>query len=70
MIEWYDLNARHEAMFLWLGGILLFTMAKSGGVRTSVLRLLESFIKPVILGPGSWSLHSCSRVGYCCGYLW
>lgn len=51
MIEWYDLNARHEAMFLWLGGILLFTMAKSGGVRKSILRLLKSFIRPVILGP-------------------
>ena len=51
MIEWYDLNARHEAMFLWFGGILLFTMAKSGGVRKSTIRLVQSFIRPVILGP-------------------
>ena len=51
MIEWHDLNARHEAMFLWLGGILLFAMAKSGDVRKSILSLLQLFIRPVILGP-------------------
>ncbi len=51
MIEWYDLNARHEAMLLWLGVILLSTVAGSGGVRKSVLLLLKLFIKPIILVP-------------------
>ena len=36
-------------MFLWLGGILLFTMAMSGEVRKSILGILKSFIKPIIL---------------------
>ena len=70
MIEWYDLNARHEAMFLWLGGILLFIMAKSGDVRISVLHLLESFIKPVLLGPVLGLFIVVAGVGYCCGHRW
>lgn len=70
MVEWYDLNARHEAMFLWLGVILLFAMAKSGGARSSILSLLESFIKPVILGPVLGLFIVVAGVGYRRRYVW
>ena len=41
MIDWYDLNARHEAVTLWLGAFLIYALATSGGVRGSVLDLLK-----------------------------
>ena len=41
MIEWYDLNARHEAAILWFGAFLIYALAASSGVRQSVLGLLK-----------------------------
>ena len=51
MIEWYDLNARHEATFLWLGGFVIWAFVKSGAVRESIRHLLNSFIRPIVLVP-------------------
>ena len=41
MIDWYDLNARHEAAVLWFGALFIYSLAASSGVRQSVLGLLK-----------------------------
>ena len=41
MIDWYDLNARHEAAILWFGALFIYSLAASSGVRQSVLGLLK-----------------------------
>ena len=41
MIEWYDLNARHEAAILWFGAFSIYALAASSGVRRSILGLLK-----------------------------
>ena len=41
MIDWHDLNARHEAAILWFGALSIYSLAASSGVRQSVLGLLK-----------------------------
>ena len=50
MLEWHDLNARHEAALFWIGLFLLFAIAKSAGVRQSTRGLLRSFLAPLVSG--------------------
>ncbi len=42
MIDWYDLNARHEAAILWFGALFICLLAASSGVRQSVLGILKT----------------------------
>ncbi len=42
MIEWHDLNARHEAAILWVGAFLLYALAASSAVRQSVLGIQKA----------------------------
>ena len=51
MPEWYDLNARHAATFLWVSTILFVLVVKSADVRRSVYGLLTTLLKPVISLP-------------------
>ena len=51
MIEWYDLNARHEATVLWVGGFVIWAIVTSEAVRESIRHLLSSFIRPILLVP-------------------
>ena len=48
MLEWYDLNARHEATFLWAAVVLLSFVAKSSRARSQTLHLLRALLKPSI----------------------
>ena len=49
MLDWYDLNARHVAIFLWMTAFLVFVLVKSSPVRKSVLGVLRSLDDPLIL---------------------
>ena len=49
MIDWYDINARHEAAILWLGALSIVALAASSGVRQSVLELLKTLGHRTIL---------------------
>ena len=49
MVDWYDLNARHEAAILWFGALLIYALAASSGVRQSVLGLLKILVHRTIL---------------------
>ena len=51
MLEWQDLNARHEAAILWLSAMLVVATATSSDVRRSVHDLLRMLLRPVILLP-------------------
>ncbi len=42
MIEWFDLNARHEAATLWIGTFLIYAVAWSSDVRKSCFGLLKT----------------------------
>ena len=48
MLEWHDLNARHEATFLWVATMLVIAVARSADVRRSVYDLLKMLLKPDI----------------------
>ncbi len=48
MLEWYDLNARHEATVLWLGAMLVFAAARSANVRRSAYSLPKTFLQPAV----------------------
>ena len=48
MLEWHDLNARHEATFLWLGAMLVIAAARSAGARRSAYDLLRMLFQPAI----------------------
>ena len=49
MIDWYDLNARHEAALLWFGALLIFAIATSIAVRSSLLSLLKILLQRTLL---------------------
>ena len=49
MIEWYDLNARHQAALLWSLIALLLLLVRFANVRASFRGLLLSLFKPVII---------------------
>lgn len=48
MFEWYDLNARHEATFIWIGGVMIFFFIKSAEVRRSFGHLVKVFLSPFV----------------------
>ena len=48
MLEWHDLNARHEASILWLSAMLVFAAASSPDVRRSAYDLLRMLLQPAI----------------------
>ncbi|MDE0353869.1 MAG: DUF2511 domain-containing protein [bacterium] len=48
MVEWFDLNARHQAAFVWGSIALLILGVKFPDIRNSVRGLLMAFFKPVI----------------------
>ena len=49
MIEWYDLNARHEAAFLWAVVFLVYIFARSPAERESSRRMLKIFLQRTVL---------------------
>ena len=48
MLEWHDLNARHEATLLWLAAMLIIGIAGSAEARRSVCDLLKMLLEPTI----------------------
>ena len=48
MLDWYDLNARHEATILWIAATLFIAIACSAGVRRSAHGLLRMLREPAI----------------------
>ena len=48
MLEWHDLNARHEATILWLSALLVIAAASSPDVRRSAYDLLRMLLQPAI----------------------
>ena len=48
MPEWYDLNARHMATFLWVAAISGFAFVRSAKARSAVLHVLATFLQPSI----------------------
>ena len=48
MLEWHDLNARHEATLLWLAAMLIIGIAGSAEDRRSVCDLLKMLLEPTI----------------------
>ena len=51
MLEWHDLNARHEATIIWLSAMLVIAAAGSSDVRRSAYDLLRMFLQPAISLP-------------------
>lgn len=49
MIDFYDLNARHEAAFLWIAFFVIATFVESSDFRSSALDLLKTFSEGIIL---------------------
>ena len=49
MLDWYDLNARHEAVILWITAFLLYAFLSSRQARKSVLALGKTVMDPTIL---------------------
>ena len=50
MIEFLDLNARHEAALIWYSAFLAFAFLRSPDVRSSVLSLLKTLSEGMMLG--------------------
>ena len=50
MLDWYDLNTRHVAFFLWVAPLLLFAFISSADFRKSLWGLVASLFKPILLG--------------------
>lgn len=48
MVEWHDLNARHEAAILWVVALFVLGFAKSPEIRSSVFHLLKTLLNPTI----------------------
>ena len=48
MVEWFDLNARHQAAVLWGSIALLILIVKFPDIRNSVRGLLMTLFKPVM----------------------
>ena len=48
MLEWHDLNARHEATILWGAVLLAIAVAKSPEVRRAIRRLGRTLLEPPI----------------------
>ncbi len=48
LFEWYDLNARHEATIIWVGGVMIVLFIKSAEVRRSVGHLVKAFLSPFV----------------------
>ena len=48
MLEWHDLNARHEATIHWLSAMLVIAAASSPDVRRSAYDLLRMLLQPAI----------------------
>ena len=46
MLEWHDLNARHEATILLLSAVLVIAAARSSDFRRSAYDLLKMFLQP------------------------
>ena len=51
MLEWHDLNARHEATVLWATVVLVFTIFRSADFRRSIHNLLSTLLSPSLLLP-------------------
>ena len=51
MLEWHDLNARHEAIILCFSAMLVIAAASSSDVRRSAYDLLRMFLQPAISLP-------------------
>ena len=49
MLDWYDLNARHVAIALWVTAFLAFVLVKSAPFRESSAGVLRSLNNPLIL---------------------
>ena len=49
MLDWYDLNARHEAILLWVALFLLFAFVKSPGAIQAFWNLLVTACQPVLI---------------------
>ena len=49
MLEWYDLNSRHEAAALWVGAFLLYAVGVSSAVRKSIFNLAKVLLQKTIL---------------------
>ena len=49
MLDWYDLNARHVAIALWVTLFLAFLLVKSGPFRESSAGVLRSLNNPLVL---------------------
>ena len=50
MVEWYDLNARHEATILWVAALGMFAIVRSPNIRKSTLDIAKSLLSPTIFG--------------------
>ena len=50
MIEFFDLNARHEAAFIWYSGFLAYAFLRSQDVRSSILSLMKKLSGGMMLG--------------------
>ena len=48
MLEWYDLNARHEATLFWVAAVFVLASVRSTEFRTSLLSLLKTLFEPQI----------------------
>ena len=48
MLEWHDLNVRHEATILWGAVLLAIAVAKSPEVRRAIRRLGRTLLEPPI----------------------
>ena len=48
MLEWYDLNARHAAIFIWGSAVLAIPTIRSPDVRKSIFDLLRLMLSPSI----------------------
>ena len=48
MLDWYDLNARHEATILWVASVLVVAFATSHGTRGAISSILRTLLRPSI----------------------
>ena len=48
MLDWYDLNARHEATILWVAAVLVVAFATSHRTRGAISSILRTLLRPSI----------------------
>ena len=48
MLDWYDLNARHEATILWVGAVLVVSFVTSVEIRKAIATVARTLSKPPI----------------------